>query len=331
MLISQTARGVSALIATVVLWSSFALTIRGIDSSSLTPADVALLRFGIPLVLLAPWIPRAWRQLRSEAMLPLLLLAMGGLPHFLLSSWGGQLTSAAMVGILLPGTAPLFVALILWAWKRQRLSAPRRASLAVIVVGVGVTAALTSSATMSGGIVILLCGGCAWAVYSIGLGATQLNVTSVALVVCAPAATTAMVAAATGLMPTHLLAGTARWTDVALFAVMQGIGTGILSTIAYAYAVRTLGGARAATWGAVSPVLTAVVAIPLFGEGITAAVAAALVLIVGGVVAYNKFPIARDHRRVTRQPALPAITARIRAPHLLVTYDEGPSVDCGRS
>ena len=307
---SRSWRGIAALSVAVIMWASFALTIRGIGSSSLTPADVALMRFGTPAVLLAPWIPRALRQLRSEKPLVLVLLAAGGLPHFLLSAWGGQLTSASLVGILLPGTAPLFVAAILWMWKRQRQSGPRVAALVVIVLGIGVTAALTSSSATLAGIAILLGGGCAWAIYSIGLRDTRLDLTSVALVVCVPAATCAALLGLTGL-PSHLFAGTARLSDVVLFVVFQGIGTGIVSTFAYAYAVRMLGSATAATWGALSPVLTTLAAVPLLGEGITPAAVAALILIVGGVVAYNTVSLVP--RRRHRPRALPKTKAPLIA------------------
>lgn len=301
---SRSWRGIAALSVAVMMWASFALTLRGIGSSSLTPVDVALLRFGTPAVLLAPWIPRAVRQLRAEKPAALLLLTAGGLPHFLLSAWGGLLTSASLVGILLPGTAPLFVAAILWMWRRQRPSGVRIAALIVIVVGIGVTAALTRSSATLTGIAILLGGGCAWAVYSIGLRDTRLDLTSVALVVCVPAATCAALLGLAG-EPSHLIAGTARLSDVALFTVFQGIGTGIVSTFAYAYAVRMLGSSTAATWGALSPVLTTLAAVPLLGEGIMPATVAALVLVVGGVVAYNTVslvPGRRHEARVAQSP-----------------------------
>ena len=59
-------------------------------------------------------------------------------------------------------------------------------------------------------------------------------------------------------------------THIALFAVLQGVGTGILSTLSYAYAVRCLGSSIPAATGAVSPVLTTLLAVPLFSEPITA-------------------------------------------------------------
>jgi hypothetical protein len=51
-------------------------------------------------------------------------------------------------------------------------------------------------------------------------------------------------------MPSHLLTGAVRGTDVLVFTALQGIGTGLISTVCYGYAVRTLGGHLAAASGA---------------------------------------------------------------------------------
>ena len=96
--------GWSALGMTVVLWSSFALSTRGIGGSSLTVADAAFLRFATPVVLLAPLLPSTFRAVRRERPYVLALLLVGGLPHFLVFAFGAQLTSAALTGMLVPGT-----------------------------------------------------------------------------------------------------------------------------------------------------------------------------------------------------------------------------------
>ncbi|MPY30048.1 DMT family transporter [Streptomyces adustus] len=287
--------GVAALAAAVVLWSSFALTVRGISSSSLTPIDVAFLRFATPAVILAPWLPRTVRALRGERVGVLLMLGIGGLPHFLLSELGGHLTSAAFIGLLIPGTVPLFVTVILYLRWRERISSRRLIALAAITTGIAATAMQTTSTATTAGIGILLTAGYAWAIYTIGLRQTRLGLTGVVLAVCTPAAITAALLAASAAMPSHLMTGTADISDVVLFTGLQGIGTGLLSALCYAYAVRALGSTLAATAGAISPVLTALLAIPLFGEPITPGVSAALALIVTGVTVFNIAPRRRDN------------------------------------
>ncbi|MEV4684696.1 DMT family transporter [Streptomyces kurssanovii] len=287
--------GAAALTAAVVLWTSFALTVRGIGSSSLTSIDVAFLRFATPVVILAPWLPRTVRALRGERIGVLLMLGIGGLPHFLLSALGGHLTSAALIGLLIPGTVPLFVAVILYLRWRERISPRRLIALAAIITGITAAALQTTSTATTEGIGILLTAGCAWAVYTIGLRQTRLGLTGVVLAVCTPATITAALLAASTAMPSHLMTGTAGTSDVLLFTSLQGIGTGLLSTLCYAYAVRALGSNLAATAGALSPVLTALVAVPLFDEPVTPGVSAALTLIVTGVTVFNIAPRHREN------------------------------------
>ncbi|MEU1232160.1 DMT family transporter [Streptomyces sp. NPDC005828] len=287
--------GAVALVAAVVLWSSFALTVRGIGSSSLTSIDVAFLRFATPVVILAPWLPRTVRALRGERIGVLLMLGIGGLPHFLLCALGGHLTSAALIGLLVPGTVPLFVVVILCLRWRERISPRRLIALAAITTGVAAAAMQTTSTATTAGIGVLLTAGCAWAVYTIGLRRTGLDLAGVVLAVCTPAAIAAALLAASTAMPSHLMTGTADVSDVLLFTGLQGIGTGLLSTLCYAYAVRALGGNLAATAGAISPVLTALLAIPLFGEPITPGVGVALALIATGVAVFNLAPRPREN------------------------------------
>lgn len=282
--------GVAALVAAVVLWSSFALTVRGIGSSSLTTIDVAFLRFATPVVILAPWLARTVRALRRERIGVLLMLGIGGLPHFLLTALGGRLTSAALIGLLVPGTVPLFVAVILYLRWRERICPRQLIALGTITTGIAATAIQTTSTATATGTGILLTAGCAWAVYTIGLRRTRLGLTGVVLAVCTPATITAVLLAASAAMPSHLMTGTAGISDVLLFTGLQGIGTGLLSTLCYAYAVRALGSNLAATAGAISPVLTALLAIPLFKEPISPGVGAALTLIVTGVMVFNIGP-----------------------------------------
>jgi drug/metabolite transporter (DMT)-like permease len=52
--------------------------------------------------------------------------------------------------------------------------------------------------------------------------------------------------------------------------------------------------------GAISPVLTTLLAVPLFGEPITAGIIVALALIVGGVIAFNLAPSFSASRPASR-------------------------------
>lgn len=191
--------------------------------------DSALLRFGTPLVLLIPVLPKAFRALRRERTTVVALLLAGGLPHFLLFAFGAQLTTAALTGTLVPGTVPLFVAALTYARTRRRLSASRVGALTAISTGVVLCAVLAGGAATLGGVAILVTGGFVWAVYTFGLQRTRLTPMELLVVVCA--------------------------------------------------------GSIAAVGGVASPVLTAVVAVPLFGEELSGGMVVALMLIAVDVLA----------------------------------------------
>ncbi|WP_157603143.1 MULTISPECIES: DMT family transporter [unclassified Rathayibacter] len=291
--------GPIAMIATVATWAGFALSIRGIGGSGLTSNDVALLRFGLPLLVLAPAIPRALRSIRRESPLTLACLALGaGLPYFLTAALGGRLTSAALVGLVIPGSVPVFVALLALGLMRERPGAARLVGLGSIVVGVAVIVALTAATSIALGIAILLAAGLLWAVYTLGLRRTRLTPVSVVVTVCAPSFLLSLLAALTGALPTTLLTGSAEPSAVASFALVQGVGVGVVAALAYTVAVQHLGSGRAAAFGSLSPVVTALVALPLFGESLPPGDIVGLALVVLGVVVANAPPRGRPLRPV---------------------------------
>jgi drug/metabolite transporter (DMT)-like permease len=282
--------GGAALAGVVALWSAFALSTRALETTGLTTADAAILRFAVPAVVLAPWLPRTLRALRGAGAGALALVLLAGIPHFLLFAWGAQLTSAGLTGLLVPGTVPLFVTLVLFLRHRAPLARRRLLALAAIVVGVAASAALHGGTADLGGIAILLAAGLVWALYTLGLASLRLDLVSVIVVISATSTMVALALALTGAMPSHLLDGAVPWSQIGTYALVQGVGTGLLSTACYVVAVKNLGSSLASSAGALSPVLTAVVAVPLLGEPITAGLAVALALIVTGVALFHLAP-----------------------------------------
>ena len=282
--------GVAALSGVVALWSAFALSTRAIEGAGLTTGDAAILRFTVPALLLAPWIPRTLRALRGAGAGALGLVLLAGLPHFLLFAWGAELTSAGLTGLLVPGTVPLFVTFLLFLRHRTPVSRRRLGALAAIVVGVAASAMLRGGTADLGGIAVLLAAGLVWALYTVGLASLRLDLVSVIVVISVTSAIVALALAVTGVLPSHLFAGTLPAPQIATYALVQGVGTGLLSTACYVLAVKHLGSSLASSAGALSPVLTAVVAVPLLNEPLTAGLAIALALIVSGVAVFNLAP-----------------------------------------
>lgn len=283
--------GMAALAAVVALWSSFALSARATDGTGLTMADAAIVRFAVPAIVLAPWIPRTLRRLREEGRIVVALVLLAGLPHYLLFAWGAHLTSAGLTGLLVPGTVPLFVAVLLFVRRPSRMPRRRLVALAAIAAGVAASAVLTTGSAGLGGILVLLAAGFVWAAYTVGLSRSRLDPVGVIVLISLASVVGAVVLAVTGALPSHLLSGSIEPGAVVGYALLQGVGTGLLSTACYVVAVKHLGSSIPAAAGALSPVLTAIVAVPLLGEPLTAGLALALALIASGVAMSALAPV----------------------------------------
>lgn len=295
---------------TVLVWASFALSVRAIAASTWTPADVAVLRFGVPLLVLAPWLPRSLRRLRGERPAVLAALAVGaGLPFFLLCAAGGAMSSATLVGLVVPGSVPLFVTVLVALLWRARPRRRQLAALAGVVVGIAVIAG-TGSGTGPGsgghaaGTGVLLVAGLVWSAYTLGLRSTRLDPVAAAVAVCLPSFLLVVLAVAVGALPSQLLRGAPVDGTLLLFALVQGLGVGVLAGLAYAVAIRELGASRAAALGALSPVLVAALAAPLLGERVEALALAGGALVVVGVLAFHTRPRPPEVRDAPR-PAAP--------------------------
>ncbi|MBT2516904.1 DMT family transporter [Streptomyces sp. ISL-90] len=304
------ALGTIAMIATIIVWAGFALSIRGISASTLTVGDVALIRFGLAVLVLSPWIARTWRKLGDERPLTIIVLVIGaGVPYLTISALGGALTSAALVGVVIPGCVPLFVSALMFMVWRQRITRSQIVAVAVIVLGVGVAIAFAPSEATVVGILVLLAAGVLWSIYTLALRHTNLDPIGAALVLCAPSFVVALACVAVGILPSNMLQGDAATQDIVTFALVQGIGVGMVAALCYAFAVRALGAGTAAAFGALSPALTAMLAIPVLGEVPDLGTAVSLALIVAGVLVFHARATRRARAMATALPtALPTAT-----------------------
>lgn len=314
-------RGLLAMALTVLVWASFALSVRAVAGSGWTPADVALLRFGMPLLVLAPWLLRSLRRLRGERPAVLAALAVGaGLPYFLLCTTGGALSSATLVGVVVPGSVPLFVTGLVAVLWRTLPSRRQVTALAGVVVGIAVIAGTgllaggqAGHGGRAAGTAVLLVAGLVWSVYTLGLRSTRLDPVSAAVAVCLPSSAALLVAVLTGALPSQLVRGTPPDGALLLFAAVQGLGVGVLAGLGYAVAIRELGAPRAATLGALSPVLVAALAGPLLAERVDAPVLAGGALVVVGVLVFHTRPRALEVHGAPRPaapvPARPGLVA----------------------
>lgn len=282
--------GWAAALATVTIWAVWMIATRHAVTHDLKPAAVGLLRFAVPALVLAPVV---WRKgLFPKGLSPLAGLGLlgSGAPFFLVVASGMQFAPAAEIGPLLPGTMPLFVALIGWAVFGERIDRLRLAGFALILVGVvciGGIGLLHPEGGAWRGHLLLLTGACLWGVYTHAYRRSGLSALHAAALVgtwsvllLAPFGTLTVVELVRG-----GLAG-----PVILQAFLQGLMSGVVGIVLYGFAIDRLGPSHAAAVSPLGPVLAALIAVPVLGEipGLPAliglAAASAGVLLASGVL-----------------------------------------------
>ena len=281
---SAVALGALATLAAALIGSGWQIVSRHGVTTSLGPLELAVLRYAVPALLLAPlWCRRSgWPPSVSVARLVLLVLC-GGLPFGLVVLAGVQWAPAAHMGIFMAGSMPLFVAMGGWVALGDRPGRVRVLGLALMLAGVltlGMGAWRDGLAAWRGDLLFVLAAAM-WAVYTLAFRGCGLSPWQGAALV--------NLGSAVALLPVVLVWGAPRlvsapWRDVALQAFGQGVMAGVLGLVAYSVAIARLGTARAALSAALVPVFTALGAAWLLGESLEGRGWVALALVLPGVV-----------------------------------------------
>lgn len=277
--------GWAALALTLCIWAAFFISLRAGARAALPPVELALLRFGPAGLLLAPllWTRRA-RFAAVPKRLLLLVVAGAGLPYFLIAGWGMRHAPVADGATLIPGTLPLFTALLAAA-LHGRSALRRWPALLCIAAGVATLLALRAGqADLAQGYSLFLLGSLMWSAYTLALRQAKL----------APIEAAALISGVSLLLLLPLLGWHALQQPLALPQLpasqlyvqlaIQGLGVGLLSTLGYSMAVSRLGAERSATAGALTPVLATLMAMPLFGELPDGGTLLGMALIAAGVL-----------------------------------------------
>ena len=284
------AAGVAAGLAAAAIWGgALAMTRHGVaDAGALGPHDIVLLRFLAPAMLL---LPLAWRALarlgRDDWPRVLALVAGGGAPFVLLAGAGLRDAAAADAGALLPGTVPLWVALLSVAAGRG-VAAAQRVGLGLILAAVAVVA---GPALLAGegwrGPALLIAASWLAALYTLALRGSRLSALDATAIVS--------LLSVVAFTPAYLLLlepsiPAASWGQLGLQLAWQGGLSGLLAPVAFGLAVARLGAARAASFGALSPAAAAGFGVALLGEWPDLASCAGSLAAVAGVALAARTP-----------------------------------------
>ena len=305
---SPRAIGLLAAVVTVIIWTGFIVIARASAQRTLTPFDIALLRItGASLVLL-PWgwwmVRRRRASLGAQAPassllgispLPLrttaLLGLFGGLLYALLSYSGFFHAPATHAAVLMPGSLPLWTALLAAVVLRDHITPLRAAGLALIVAGdllVGgrsLLAAFSGGDVWKGDVLFMLAASC-WATYSVlarrhAVDAVQatIAITVFACVVYVPAYA---LLAALGAVTSHL--AMAPWSEIVFQMVFQGGGSVVISGISFTRMIQHFGPVRSTMITALVPGLSAMGAVVFLNEPMYWNLFAGLLLVTAGIL-----------------------------------------------
>ncbi|MGB0506532.1 MAG: DMT family transporter [Pikeienuella sp.] len=280
--------GYAGIIFAVVIWAGWIVATRHAMLGSYEPMDLALIRYGLPAVLLAPvWLKRGiFPKGENPWLLAIMTIGWGG-PFVVLISTGLQTVPASVFGPLVPGLLPLVVAFWGLVIAGERIKGMRWAGLALIALAValilGPAIAESDEGMLTGAPYLLLaCAG--WSAFTIAFRSTTLNGLESAAYVCLYS--TPMMLAAVAFGGTEIL----DWSleDIALQSLMQGLLSGMAAVAAYGYSIQALGLARASAFTCLVPVLAALGGWAMLGEVVSPAGWGAAIAACLGVLLVNR-------------------------------------------
>lgn len=305
---SPRAMGLLAAVVTVTIWTGFIIIARASAHRTLSPFDIALLRIAGASLVLLPWgwllVHRRARaqgaaapaaslggvsplSLRTTALLGL----FGGLLYASLAYTGFFYAPATHAAVLMPGSLPLWTALLAALLLHDHITPLRATGLALIVAGdllVGgrsLLAAFSGGDVWKGDLLFMLAASC-WATYSVlarrhGVDAVQatIAITAFALVSYVPAYGLLVAA---GMVTSHL--AQAPWSEILFQMAFQGMGSVVISGISFTRMVQYYGPVRSTMVTALVPGLSAMGAVLFLDEPMHWSLVAGLLLVTGGIL-----------------------------------------------
>lgn len=280
-----TTLGVLAALATVTIWALFLLVTRFAVQGSFTVEEMLILRLVPGFIVMIPVMWRVgvmpWGQPIPRAIM-LMVGASSVFPYTV--SKGLAYAPASDAGALAPGMLPFWTALAAFILTREIPGPKRRIGLAMILAG-AITVGLWQ--IMAGaengawrGHILFLLGSCLWAVYSVMF--RQSGLTSLKGLVIGLFWSTLLIAPllyATG----EVTFSTASLRDIIVMTVIQSLIIGLLAMFLFGYAVRILGAAETAAFGALTPILALLGGVAFLGETVTPLTVVGVMLVAVGV------------------------------------------------
>lgn len=267
---AQYLRGAAWGLFAISIWVGWILLTRYGVTTTLSPYDITALRFTAAGLLLSPVVYRRGFGISRIGWKVWLVIVCGaGLPYVLISSNGLLYAPAAHAGALIPGTMPLWAAILAMFFLGEKIAGVRKLGLLLIPVGIGIVVGAGLTDFASGhwrGHLFFIAAAMCWASFTVAMrSAGQAGFTPL------HAAAVVSVVSAVIYLPLYVFYLPHRIAEAPVSVLItqtiyQGVLVSIVSLFAYARAVSILGASLGASFASLVPVLAMLSAIPLLGE-----------------------------------------------------------------
>jgi drug/metabolite transporter (DMT)-like permease len=215
----------------------------------------------------------------------------GGLLYALLAYSGFVYAPALHASVLMPGSLPLWTALLAGWLLHERITPGRAMGLLLIVLGDLLVGGMSLLRAFDGGQVwlgdvLFMAAAMCWASYSVLARHHKLDavrataaITTLAFVAFVPIYTALVL---NGVLAGHVF--TAPWHDVLFQAFFQGWGSVVISGITFTQMIRHFGPVRSTMITALVPGLSALGAVLILGEPLHWNLIAGLLLVTSGIL-----------------------------------------------
>ena len=332
--LSPRAVGVIAAVVTVVIWTAFIVVARATADPArggvLNPFDIVYARIWGASLILVPWGWWLVRQARRSdpgagsllglSPLPLRTTVQvgffGGLLYAMLAYSGFVFAPAAHASVLMPGSLPLWTALLAIVVLGDRMTPTRALGLAFIVggdlmVGGGsLLHALDGSGVWRGDL-LFMAASFVWSIYSVLARRFALQAVQATIAITV-FAFFAYVPLYTALLLLQWVPGQvlqAPWPTVGFQMLMQGVGSVVISGISFTRMIQHFGPVRSTMITALVPGLSAIAATIFLGEPLVWNLVAGLALVTIGIL----FGVRQAKGFATNTVAAPALSTGSKA------------------
>lgn len=251
-------------LAVVFIWSGWITLSRLGVHTKLQPSDITLLRYWTALLVVLPMVVRyPWGQ---RSLLQYLVIGLGvGFPYTMLSFYALKVIPAAHAGVLVNGMLPVMGAVAAWLLFRQRIAPHRYAAIGVIFLSnLIMSGDFSLSLDQFTGTALLLTAAICYTFHMIGIRLWKMSWRDVLVIV--PVVNVLIFTPLWLFFPSGF--ATAKYHDMALQAVYQGVIVNVLALMCVAYAIRHLGTITVALFMSFVPVTTAILAWITLGESL---------------------------------------------------------------